>query len=290
MAPTKKAALGRGLDALISTEYVRTGGSSSINEIPIEQIYANPDQPRREFDAEKLQELADSIRQIGIIQPVTLRKTGAGHYQIIAGERRFRAAGMVGLKTIPAYIRNATDNEMMQMALIENIQREDLNAIDIAVSLNSLLEECEMTQEQLSSKVGKNRTTISNYIRLLRLPAEIQLALKEKKIDMGHARALLSVDDPVRQLELFHQMMAKGWSVRAVEEHARKANEAKVRQEGGAASKDFAPLAGRLSTYFGTKVKLTCTAKGKGKISIPFKNEAELLGILQRLDLKKLSE
>lgn len=289
MAPNKKAALGRGLDALISTEFVRTGGSSSINEVPLSQINANPGQPRRDFDEEKLQELADSIAQIGVIQPITLRKTGIGQYQIIAGERRFRAAGKAGLKSIPAYIRNATDNEVMQMALVENIQREDLNAIDIAVSLNSLLEECGMTQEELSGKVGKNRATISNYIRLLRLPAEVQMALKDKTIDMGHARALLAVDDPVRQLEIFHMTVAKGWSVRAVEEYIRKSAEKSVKQPGPSGG-DFSQLALRLSSYFGTKVSLSCSDKGRGKISIPFKNESELLTILQKLDMKKLSK
>lgn len=288
MAQTKRAALGRGLDALISTEYVRTQGSSSISEIPLEQIKANPDQPRRDFDAQKLQELADSIGQIGIIQPVTLRKTGQDSYQIIAGERRCRAAAMAGLKTVPAYIRNATDNEVMQMALIENIQREDLNAIDIAVSLNSLLEECDMTQEQLSSKVGKNRATISNYIRLLRLPAEIQLSLKDRTIDMGHARALLAIDDPVRQLAVFHQMVSRGWSVRDVEEYIRKQGGADGKPTKAKSGKDMTPLAGRLSEYFGKKVTLTCSAKGRGKISIPFRNESELLDILQKLDVKKL--
>lgn len=286
MAPNKKAALGRGLDALISTEFVRTEGSSTINEIPLSQIKANPDQPRREFDEEKLQELAESIRQIGIIQPITLRSTGLNEYQIIAGERRFRAAGKAGLETIPAYIRNASNDEVMQMALIENIQREDLNAIDIAVSLNSLLETCGLTQEQLSSKVGKNRTTISNYIRLLRLPAEVQIALKDKTIDMGHARALLAVDDPVKQLDLFHQMIAKGWSVRAIEEHARQTvRQPKPKDTGMKA--DMEPLENGLSKFFGKKVRLTCSSKGSGSISIPFKNQSELIQILQKLDLQK---
>lgn len=282
-APNKKSALGRGLDALISTELVRTEGSSSISEIPLSRIEANPDQPRREFDEEKLQELADSIRQIGIIQPITLRSTEGGKYQIIAGERRFRAAGIAGLEVIPAYIRNASNDEVMQMALIENIQREDLNAIDIAVSMNSLLESCKLTQEQLSDKVGKNRATISNYIRLLRLPAEIQMALKEKTIDMGHARALLSVEDPVRQLKLFHQIIAKGWSVRTVEENVRK--EASPKKKNDKAG-DLEPLAGSLSKFFGTKIKLTCSSKGKGSINIPFKNQSELIAILQKLDMQ----
>lgn len=286
MAPNKKSALGRGLDALISTEAVRTGGSSSIMEIELGRIKANPGQPRRKFDEEKLQELAESIRQIGIIQPITLRSMGDGTYQIIAGERRFRAAGIANLKSIPAYIRDASNDEVMQMALIENIQREDLNAIDIAVSLNSLLETCGLTQEQLSGKVGKNRATISNYIRLLKLPAEIQIALKDKTIDMGHARALLSVEDPVRQLALFRQMVAKGWSVRAVEEHARQA--AKPSGSGSAKSvaNDLEPLAGNLSEFFGTKIRLKCSPKGRGSINIPFRNQSELFRILQKLDIQ----
>lgn len=284
MAQGKKAALGRGLDALISTEFITTGGSSSINEIPLEQIHANPGQPRREFDTEKLQELADSIRQIGIIQPITLRRTGPDEYQIIAGERRFRASGMAGLKSVPAYIRSAGDDEMMQMALIENIQREDLNAIDIAVSMNSLMETGGYTQEQLSSRVGKNRATISNYIRLLRLPAEVQMALKDRKIDMGHARALLTLDDPVRQLSLLHQIVARGWSVRMVEERVRAlANPDRKEKE---PVRDLEPLERNLASFFGTKVKLACTEKGKGKITIPFKNESQLLAILQKLDIK----
>lgn len=286
MAANKKSVLGRGLDALISTELVRTDGSASIREIPLEQIKANPGQPRREFDEEKLRELADSIRNIGIIQPVTLRSTGKESYQIIAGERRFRAAGMAGLKTIPAYIREATNDEVMQMALIENIQREDLNAIDIAVSLNSLLEACGLTQEQLSDRVGKNRATISNYIRLLRLPAEIQIALKDKTIDMGHARALLSVEDPVLQLDLFHQMVAKGWSVRAVEDKVRQLAEPRKTRE-RKTTYDMGPLTESLSEFFGTKIKLTCSSKGRGNISIPFKNQPELIRILQKLDLQK---
>lgn len=286
MASNKKSALGRGLDALISTELVRTDGSASIREIPLGQIKANPGQPRREFDEEKLRELADSIRNIGIIQPVTLRRTGNDSYQIIAGERRFRAACMAGLSTIPAYIREATNDEVMQMALVENIQREDLNAIDIAVSLNSLLEACNLTQEQLSDRVGKNRATISNYIRLLRLPAEIQLALKDKTIDMGHARALLAVEDPVLQLDLFHQMVAKGWSVRAIEDKVRQLAEPRKPRERKAMS-DMGPLTESLSEFFGTKIKLRCSAKGRGNISIPFKNQSELIRILQKLDLQK---
>ncbi|MBR6482582.1 MAG: ParB/RepB/Spo0J family partition protein, partial [Bacteroidaceae bacterium] len=192
MAVQKKfPALGRGLDALISTEDVHTGGSSSINEISIEKIKANPNQPRREFDAEALSELADSIREIGIIQPITLRKMDDGTYQIIAGERRWRASQMAGLKTIPAYIRTADDENVMQMALVENIQREDLNAIELALAYQNLIEKYDLTQDQLSEKVGKKRATIANYLRLLKLPAQVQVALQNRQVDQGHARALL---------------------------------------------------------------------------------------------------
>ena len=221
----KKSALGRGLDALISTDYTKTEGSSSINEVPLKQIYANPDQPRREFDEERLQELADSIREIGIIQPITLRKIKENEYQIIAGERRFRAATIANLETIPAYIRTADDENVMEMALIENIQREDLNAMEVALACQNLLEVYSMTQEQLSTRIGKKRATVANYIRLLRLPAEIQVALKDKLIDMGHARALLAIDDPIKQLALFHELRKFGYSVRKVEERVKQINE-----------------------------------------------------------------
>ena len=196
MAVQKKFALGRGLDALISTEEVKTAGSSSINEIELSKISVNPNQPRREFDPVALQELADSIAEIGIIQPITLRQLSEDSYQIIAGERRYRASIQAGLKSIPAYIRTADDENVMEMALIENIQREDLNSLEIALAYQHLLEQYALTQERLSERVGKKRTTIANYLRLLKLPAQIQVALKNREIDMGHARALLSLDDP----------------------------------------------------------------------------------------------
>ncbi|MBR3985261.1 MAG: ParB/RepB/Spo0J family partition protein, partial [Bacteroidaceae bacterium] len=195
MATKKYPSLGRGLDALISTDTVKTEGSSSISEIAISQIKANPNQPRREFDPEALQELADSIKEIGIIQPITLRKMDDGTYQIIAGERRFRASQLAGLTTVPAYIRTADDENVMEMALIENIQREDLNSMEIALAYQHLLEEYSLTQEKLSERVGKKRTTIANYLRLLKLPAQIQVALKNRELDMGHARALLALEN-----------------------------------------------------------------------------------------------
>ena len=288
MTPPKKSALGRGLDALISTDLVKTQGSSSINEIPVDQIHANPDQPRRDFDPDSLQELSDSIRQIGIIQPITLRKIKEGDYQIIAGERRFRATVMAGLKTIPAYIRTADDENVMAMALIENIQREDLNSMEVALACQNLLEVYDMTQEQLSSRIGKKRATIANYIRLLKLPAEIQVALKNKQIDMGHARALLAIDDPVKQLQLFHELTKYGYSVRMVEDKARQMNDAKPTTRKKAADDSLAPLAGQLSKFLGAPVKLKTSASGKGSISISFKNEDDLARIMQMFDkLKK---
>ena len=214
----KSNALGRGLDALISTETVRTQGSSTINEVAIDRIEANPNQPRREFDEEALQELAHSIRQIGIIQPITLRQTDDNRFQIIAGERRWRASQLAGLKAIPAYIRTIDDENVMEMALVENIQREDLNSIEIALAYEHLLEKSGMTQEKISERVGKSRAAIANYLRLLKLPAQVQMALQKKEIDMGHARALLALDSPSLQIKLFKEIQKNGFSVRKVEE------------------------------------------------------------------------
>ena len=199
-------ALGRGLDALISTEDVRPQGSSTINEIPVSQIEANPNQPRREFDQNALLELANSIREIGIIQPITLRQIADDRYQIIAGERRWRASQMAGLTAVPAYIRTIKDENVMEMALVENIQREDLNAIEIALAYEHLLSSTGMTQEKVAERVGKSRTAIANYLRLLKLPAQVQMALQNKEIDMGHARALLAVDSPSLQVKLFKEI------------------------------------------------------------------------------------
>lgn len=288
MTLPKKSALGRGLDALISTDYVKTQGSSSISEVPIDQIHANPDQPRRDFDPESLQELSDSIREIGIIQPITLRKIKEGEYQIIAGERRFRAAGMAGLTSIPAYIRTADDENVMAMALIENIQREDLNSMEVALACQNLLEVYDMTQEQLSARIGKKRATIANYIRLLKLPAEIQVALKNRQIDMGHARALLAIDDPMKQLQLFHELTKYGYSVRMVENKARLMNESSQGAAKKASDNTLDPLAGQLSKVFGAPVKFKTTASGKGSISISFKDRNDLERLIQLFDqLKK---
>ena len=283
MTQPKKSALGRGLDALISTDFVKTQGSSSINEVPLDQIHANPDQPRRDFDPESLEELAESLREIGIIQPITLRKIKEGDYQIIAGERRFRAAGIAGLKAIPAYIRTADDENVMAMALIENIQREDLNSMEVALACHNLLEVYNMTQEQLSSRIGKKRATIANYIRLLKLPAEIQVALKNKQIDMGHARALLAIDDPMKQLQLFRELTKYGYSVRMVEEKARQMNQG--RPSGKKTNDDtLAPLGKKLSGYLNAPVKLKTNANGKGSINISFKDKEDLARLMQLFD------
>lgn len=286
--------LGRGLDALISTENVRTQGSSSINEVPISLIVANPNQPRREFDEETLHELADSIREIGIIQPISLRKMDNGTYQIIAGERRWRASQIAGLTTIPAYIRTADDENMMQMALVENIQREDLNAIEIALAYQNLIERYSLTQDQLSEKVGKKRTTITNFLRLLKLPAMVQVALQNKQIDQGHARALLALNSPALQVKLFHEIQKEGYSVRQVEEMVKALNagetikSGKKKLAGGPLlPEEFKMLKQRLSDFFQSKVQMTCTTQGKGKISILFQNEEELERIISLFDKMK---
>ena len=235
MAVKKKYnALGRGLDALISMDDVKTEGSSNISEVSLDKIEPNPDQPRREFDEDGLQELASSIRQIGIVQPITLRDMGDGTYTIIAGERRWRASRIAGLTRIPAYIRTVDDENMMEMALVENIQRQDLTALEIALAYQHLIEQYGLTQEQLSDRVGKNRATVTNYLRLLKLPATIQMALKNREIDMGHARALLSLDDPALQLKVFAEMQKEKMSVRRIEELVKGLNEgASVKVTGG---------------------------------------------------------
>ena len=289
MAVQKKFALGRGLDALISTEEVKTSGSSSINEIELSKISVNPNQPRREFDPIALQELADSIAEIGIIQPITLRQLNEDSYQIIAGERRYRASIQAGLKTIPAYIRTADDENVMEMALIENIQREDLNAVEIALTFQKLIEQYNLTQEKLSERIGKKRTTIANYLRLLKLPAEIQLGLKNKVIDMVHARALLSTDDASLQLKLYDEIKLNGYSVRKVEERVKEMGQEKksVEKPTKNSHPDYDTYKKELISLFKTRVKIVCDETGKGKISIPFKNEKEferIKDLLSRID------
>lgn len=302
----KKNALGRGLDALITFNDSDTQGSSSINEVELNKIVPNPDQPRRSFDEEALQELSASIMSIGLVQPITLRKLNDDSYEIIAGERRFRASQMAGLKSIPAYIKTVDDDETMEMALIENIQREDLNSIEIALAYQKLISSLSLTQEQLSERVGKKRATVANYLRLLKLPAEVQMGVKDKKIDMGHARALVTMNDPVAQLSLYNLILQEGLSVRNVETIVREVSEGKPLNEllnskpGKTNSKkqapkeklpdDFEELKKHLSSYFNTNVQFNYNKKGKGKITIPFDSSEELERIIVMFDKMKLAD
>lgn len=284
-------ALGRGLDSLIPMDDVPARGSSAINNIPLDRITPNPDQPRTTFDEEALAELAASIRELGIIQPLSLRKTGADTYQIIAGERRFRAARMAGLSDVPAYIRTANEAELTEMALIENIQREDLNAIEIALTFKKLIDQYDLTQERLSERVGKKRATVANFLRLLRLPAEVQLGLRDKRVDMGHARALLSLDNPHDQLRIYKLILKEGLSVRRVEELVKEAREntaeaadSRPQKKQAQSSHDFDLLKKHLSTVFATPVNFSCDRSGKGRISFQFANEEELARLITLFD------
>lgn len=292
----KRSALGKGLDSLISMDDIQTGGSSAINEIPIKDINPNPDQPRQNFDEAALEELASSIREMGIIQPLTLRSVGDNAYQIISGERRYRAALLVGLDTVPAYIRTANDSEVTEMALIENIQREDLNAIEIALTFRKLIDQYHLTQERLSERIGKKRATIANFLRLLKLPAEVQLGLHDHTLDMGHARALLSLDDPKLQLRLYNETIKKGLSVRQVEQRAKQMQQAadneRSQQDAGHKPinvKDYEILQKHLALTFGVPVKFTCDKSGKGKITFPFSTEEQLEKIISIFDNLKNS-
>lgn len=285
---------GRGLDALIDTSDVRTQGSSNLNEIPVEQIEPNPDQPRREFDETAMQELAASIQNMGIIAPITLRQVAPDRYQIIAGERRWRASQRAGLKTIPAYIRTVEDENVMELALVENIQREDLNAIEIALAYEHLAETTGMTQEKISERVGKSRTAVTNYMRLLKLPAQIQMSLKNHEIDMGHARALLALDSPSLQLKLFRDVLKNQYSVRKVEEMVqmlKQGEDVQVAKKKIAVKaqlpKNMVEARQRLTDLLKAKVQLTCNASGKGKISIPFADDEELERIMEVISKKR---
>ncbi|MDR1555446.1 MAG: ParB/RepB/Spo0J family partition protein [Tannerellaceae bacterium] len=295
----KKPPLGRGLGTLLS-DVVTTSGSSSISEIELSKIQPNREQPRSVFEEETLEELVASIRSVGIIQPITLKELDADSYMIISGERRYRASLKAGLTHIPAYIRTAKDENILEIGLIENIQREDLNSIEIALAYQKLIDGYGLTQEKLSERIGKKRTTIANYLRLLKLPAEIQMSLKDKKIDMGHARALIPVEDPEVQLALFEQILSDGLSVRTVEELVRgiAAGEdlprKSVKEEEGVAGKrrnpmlpdEYKILKDHLSHFFQTKIQLTYNENGKGKISIPFASEGELerlIGLFDKL-------
>lgn len=299
----KKNALGRGLDALITFNDSDTQGSSSISEVELHKIAPNPDQPRRTFDNEALQELAVSIKSIGLVQPVTLRKIDEDSYEIIAGERRYRASQMAGLTAIPAYIKTVEDDETMEMALIENIQREDLNSIEIALAYQKLISTLSLTQEQLSERVGKKRATIANYLRLLKLPAEVQMGVKDKKIDMGHARALVTMNDPVAQLSLYNVILDEGLSVRSVESFVKDFSEGKliedlltsddksakteVKKPKQKLPDDFEVLKKHLSTYFNTDVQFSYNKNGKGRITIPFNSSDELERLIVMFDKMK---
>jgi ParB-like partition proteins len=293
MAGPKRAALGRGLDALITMDDIKTSGSSSISEIELSKIQPNPEQPRTVFEEEALEELATSIRSLGIIQPITLREISPEKYMIISGERRYRASLKAGLEHIPAYIKTADDENVVEMALIENIQREDLNSIEIALTYQKLIDIYGLTQERLSERVGKKRATIANYLRLLKLPAEIQVGIKDKKIDMGHARALIPIDDPKQQLELYERILTEKLSVRNVEELVREGNKEGVPEKKDKKERkpmlpeEFNLLKEHLSSFFNSKVQLTCNDKGKGKITIPFSSEEQLEELISMFDKLK---
>lgn len=291
----KKTVLGRGLGALIEeaepetkVESTRAGGGS---EVEIELIDVNPFQPRTNFDQEGIEELASSIREMGLIQPVTVREMKNGRYQLISGERRLKAARMAGILKIPAYIRTADDQGMLEMALVENIQREDLNAIDIAISYQRLMEECNLTQEFLSSRVGKKRATVANYVRLLKLPAEIQLGIRQNKITMGHARTLISVEDQKKQVSLFYKIIDEDLSVRSTEVLVKKYNSIPEGENGKYnpekdTAKPYEELKSQLSDFLQTSIEFQRNSRGSGKIIIPFQSDDELeriIGIFDKL-------
>jgi ParB family chromosome partitioning protein len=283
----KQTGLGRGLDALIDT-HVITDGSSSINEVDLSLISANPEQPRRTFDAEALEELSHSIREHGVISPVTLRKNDDGTYMIIAGERRVRASKMAGLSKIPAFIRVANDEQMLELALIENIHRENLNAIEVAISYQRLIDECSLTQEEVSEKVGKSRSAVANFLRLLKLPPEVQLAIRDGHISMGHARALININDKEEQLKLLQQIIMEEMTVRQTEEMADKAKGKadKERKQTNFIPEHFKSKIKTLSQTLNTKVKVKRDIKGHGSVVIDFKDEAEFDRIMELFNHK----
>jgi ParB family chromosome partitioning protein len=308
----KKNALGKGLGALIPQSETRNHAVNTTNEIDIQKITVNPSQPRTYFGQDTLAELADSIKQLGIIQPITVREVEGEKYQIISGERRYRASLLAGLTEIPAYVRKANDNDMLEMALVENIQREDLDAIEIAISYQRLMDEFALTQENISERVGKKRATVTNYLRLLKLPDEIQAAIRERKLSMGHARALVNIEESDRQLQLLHNIVDNGLSVRQVEAIVRQdthpepeepENKPEEEPEDKSENKpeepypevyvDPKPLAvipeddntsslkAQLSNYFSAKVDLKRDTSGAGRIVIHFRTDDELQHILQ---------
>ncbi|MFP4046889.1 MAG: ParB/RepB/Spo0J family partition protein [Bacteroidales bacterium] len=281
----KRNALGKGLGALIEDAGNDHGRHvDSVNEIDISKIEVNPYQPRTNFNEEALSELASSIKEIGVIQPITVRKINEEKYQLITGERRFRASKMAGINKIPAFIRVADDQAMLEMALVENIQREDLDAIEVAISYQRLIEECKLTQENLSGRVGKKRTTISNYLRLLKLPAEIQLGIRDKRISMGHARALINIDDPEKQLKIYYKIIDEGLSVRKTEEVIRQVNEkaktVKTKNNKSQLPEEYKQVKDHLADRFNTNIDFKRNDNGRGKIIIPFKSDKDLERIM----------
>jgi ParB family chromosome partitioning protein len=291
MNTTKKSPLGRGLGALIEgveKEALEKKVEANL-QIDINAIDANPFQPRTRFDNQSLEELASSIRQVGIVVPLTVRETGDGRYQLIAGERRLRAARLAGLTHVPAYIRTADDTAMLEMALVENIQREDLDAIEVAITYQRLIEECNLTQEQMSDRVGKQRSTVANYLRLLRLPAEIQLGIRNRNLTMGHARTLVNIEDPAKQINVFYHIIEEDLSVRATEELVRHIQTAAVKDPARAEKKkrlntDYEELSKQLSSLFRSDVQFRINEKGRGKIVIPFSDTDEMERIIGLLD------
>lgn len=294
--------LGRGLGALLqdsekvnpprtSARLTVTDVVGSMSELDISLIEANPYQPRTRFDQEALQELADSIRVQGIIQPITVRQTGDNSYQLISGERRLQASRSIGMSSIPAYVRTANDQQMLEMALIENIQRENLNSIEIALSYQRLILECNLKQEELGIRVGKNRTTVNNYIRLLKLPPVIQAALRDNQISMGHARAIITINNDSSQLKIFNKIIEEGWSVRKVEEEVRKLGMMSTisfePKKPVAVNQEIKSLQFQLSSFFGAKVSVKSDNENKGEIKIPFASQEELKKILETLQFDK---
>lgn len=299
---SKKRALGRGLSALLSDapeqedtilgSEMAAPPASALHEISIQEIEVNPFQPRQHFEPEPLHELAESIRVHGIIQPITVRRLSQHQYQLISGERRFKASKIAGLKTIPAYVRSANDQQMVEMSLIENIQRENLNPIEIALSYQRLISECSLKQEELGDRVGKNRVTVTNYLRLLKLPPDIQIALRDKKISMGQARAIISIENPDSQIYIFKKTMSDDLSVRKVEELVRQMTEPKEAEPSAVASgtppapelKEMRQLQSTLSSHFSTKISIRSNGR-KGEIRIPFVSIEDLNRILDILKM-----
>ncbi|MES2733508.1 MAG: ParB/RepB/Spo0J family partition protein [Bacteroidota bacterium] len=295
----KRNALGRGLSALLQDSDMNNNDHpissplesySAMNEINVNAIEVNPFQPRAYFDVDALNELAESIRVQGIIQPITVRQLNRDQYQLISGERRLQASKLAGLTSIPAYVRLANDQQMLELALIENIQRENLNSIEIALSYQRLITECNLKQEELGDRVGKNRTTVNNYIRLLKLPPAIQAALRDNKISMGHARAIINIENIETKIAIFKKIIEEDWSVRKVEEAVRElstGNDQSLRKDKKTAfpNQELNQLESKLRTYFGTKIAIKSDEKNRGEIKIPFASQDDLNRILELLKL-----